>query len=70
LLIVQIDPSKLGAKAGLSRGDVILAVGRNAVKTVEDFNKEANAMIRKQGAVILQINRAGNTFITAIEMGK
>lgn len=70
LLVVQVDPSKLAAKAGLTRGDVILAVGRAPVNTVEDFNKEANAMIRRQGAIILQINRGGNTFITAIEMGK
>ena len=70
LVIAQLDPDKLGAKAGLRRGDVILAVGRKPVRGVEDFNKDVEAMFKRQGAVILQINRGGNTFIASIETGK
>ncbi|MDR2503864.1 MAG: Do family serine endopeptidase [Deltaproteobacteria bacterium] len=70
LAIAQLDPDKLGAKAGLRRGDIILAVGRKPVRGVEDFNKDVEGMFKRQGAVILQINRGGNTFIASIETGK
>lgn len=70
LLITGLEADKLGAKSGLNRGDVIVAVGRKSVKSVADFNKEVNDMAKKQGAITLQINRNGTTFIKAIEMGK
>lgn len=70
LLITGLEPDKLAAKSGLNRGDVIMSVGRTPVKTVAEFNKQVDNMAKKQGAIALQINRNGNTFIRAIEMGK
>lgn len=70
LLILQVEAGQPGARAGLTRGDVILAVGRAQVSTVDEFNREVAAMLKKQGAIILQISRGGNTFIKAIEPGK
>ncbi len=70
LMVTAVEPGKLGAQARLNRGDVIVAVGRKPVNTVEDFDKEVNSMIKKQGAIMLQVNRGGSTFITAIETGK
>ncbi|MDL2307898.1 DegQ family serine endoprotease [Desulfovibrio sp. OttesenSCG-928-C06] len=69
LVILQLVPDKLAAKAGLQRGDVILAVGRKQVKTVEEFGKEVQAMSKKQGAVMLQVFRNGQQFIRSIEIG-
>ncbi|MCL1890224.1 MAG: PDZ domain-containing protein, partial [Desulfovibrionaceae bacterium] len=66
LLVIQVDPEKLGGKAGIKRGDVILGIGRKPVGSVDEFNKEVNALLQKQGAIILQINRGGNTFIVSI----
>lgn len=70
LVIIQADPDKLAAKSGLQRGDVILSVGRQPVKSVEQFNKAVQDMAKKQGAVILQVSRNGQRFMRAIEMGK
>ena len=69
LVILQLDPAKLAAKAGLQRGDVILAIGRKPVKDVEGFNKEVQAMTKKQGAIMLQVFRNGQQFIRSIEIG-
>lgn len=70
LMITQVAPEKLGGKAGLRPGDVVLAVGRKNVRSVDEFNKEVNAMLKKQGAVILLLNRGGQQFIRAIEAEK
>jgi serine protease Do len=68
LLVLQVDPDKLAAKAGIQRGDVIMAIGRIQVKDVETFNKNVRAMLDKQGAVMLQMNRNGQRFIRSIDL--
>lgn len=70
LMITQMDPEGLAAGAGLRPGDVILSVGRKNVKTIDEFNKEVSAGLKKQGAVMLRLNRGGQQFLRAIEAGK
>lgn len=70
LMITALNPEKLGAKSGMRPGDVILSVGRTPIKSVEQFTKEINVMIKAKGAVMLQINRGGQTRIIGIEIGK
>ncbi|MDR1242589.1 MAG: Do family serine endopeptidase [Deltaproteobacteria bacterium] len=70
LLILQVDPDKLAAKAGIQRGDVIMAVGRIYVKDVETFNRQVRSISEKQGAVMLQMNRNGQRFIRSIDLSE
>lgn len=70
LILTQLNPEKPGAKAGLQRGDVILAVGRKPVTNVDEFNKELNAQAKRQGAVMLRVYRNGQQFMRAIEIPK
>ena len=67
VLILQVDPEKPGAKSGLRRGDVVLAVGRAPVKDAGEFNKAVNDMSAKQGAVMLQVYRGGQRFILSVD---
>ncbi|MDL2313438.1 DegQ family serine endoprotease [Desulfovibrio sp. OttesenSCG-928-C14] len=67
LVILSVEPGKLGEQAGLRRGDVILAVGRSAVKSVDDFTKAVKDA-GKQGALILRMVRNGQQFFKAIEL--
>lgn len=68
LIILQVEPDKLAAKAGIQRGDVVMAVGRKPVKTIEEFRAEVKSMSDKQGAVLLQLHRNGQKFMRAIEV--
>jgi serine protease Do len=68
LFVLQVEPDKPAAKAGIQRGDVIMAIGRIYVKDVETFNKNVRAMLEKQGAIMLQMNRNGQRFIRSIDL--
>jgi serine protease Do len=67
VLILQVEPDRPAARSGLRRGDVVLAVGRTAVKDADAFNKAASDMAKRQGAVILQVYRGGQHFILSID---
>ncbi|MDR1126077.1 MAG: Do family serine endopeptidase [Deltaproteobacteria bacterium] len=67
VLITQVEPDKPGAKSGLRRGDVVLAVGRNSVKGADEFDRTVNDMSTKQGAVMLQVYRNGQRFILSVD---
>jgi serine protease Do len=68
LLVVQVEQDKLAAKAGIQRGDVIMAIGRTYVKDVETFNSNVLAMLKKQGAIMLHLVRNGQRFIRSIDL--
>jgi serine protease Do len=70
LLVLQVDPDKLAARAGIQRSDVIMAVGRIYVTDVETFNKQVRSIYEKQGAVMLQLNRNGQRFIRSIDLAE
>ena len=70
LLVTGLDPESPAAKAGIMPGDVLLAVDRQPVNSVEDLTKRIEAAGKDRGAVLLQVSRRGQTFFRAIEVAK
>jgi len=58
VLITDVDPTSSAARAGISRGDVILRINRRPVETVADASK-ALAAVKSGGAVQLLIFSQG-----------
>ncbi len=69
LLIVDVEQGKSAAEAGLRVGDVILAANMSPVKNTQELAKIIKE-VTKRGAVMLQINRRGDTFLRAVPLGK
>ncbi len=69
LLIVDVEQNKSAAEAGLKVGDVILAANMTPVKNTQELAKIIKD-VTKRGAVMLQINRRGETFLRAVPLGK
>lgn len=70
MVVLQMDPGKLAIRAGIRQGDIIMSVGRVPVRSVAEFNKAVNDMVKKQGAVMLQIYRNGQQFIRSIDINQ
>lgn len=56
VVIMRVDPSSVAALAGLKKGALILAVNRQKVSTVEEFNR-ALAQAPKDRPILLQIKQ-------------
>jgi serine protease Do len=59
VLVVARSADVTGVASGLEPGDVILAVNRNPVGTIESLNQEL-ARVRSGSALVLQVNRMGS----------
>ncbi len=70
VLVAGVNPDSVAAESGFRRGDVIFAVGRTAVKNLEDFNKLASEADKSRGVIMLQVNRRGQSFIRSMEIPK
>lgn len=70
LLVTDVEPEGLAAKAGLQPGDVVLAVNKQAVASVEEFASRLESAEKQRGAALLHISRKGQVFFRAIEFGK
>ena len=57
VVITRVDPNSPGGAQGLQQGDVIESINRQAVLTVQDFNRLAE---QAKDKVLLRINRQGN----------
>lgn len=66
LLVLDVDPSKPAAEAGVRPGDVIVKANRQAVSSPEDLSKIVAGEGSKRGAVMLQINRRGENIFRAV----
>lgn len=65
VVIGEVNPEGRAAEAGLRPGDVIEEVNHQAVKNVQDF-KQALAKSQKDDAILLLVQREGNTiYLTA-----
>ena len=59
LIVTEIDPNGAAAERGITRGDVILEINRQAVKTVDDVQNALD----KAGSrpIVLLVSRKGQT---------
>jgi len=70
VVVVEIDPSSRAAESGLQTGDIVLDVGRHAVKTPADVGKivdEARAQSKR--AILMRIKRGDATSFVAVPIG-
>ena len=70
LLILDVDPGKPAAEAGVRPGDVIVKANRQPVSSPEELSKIVTGEGSKRGAVMLQINRRGENIFRAVPVGK
>jgi serine protease Do len=66
VVVTEIDSRSAAAEAGLQEGDVIRQVNRQAVATVEEFNKLLRQSAGQPNTVLL-INRGGGSAFIVIE---
>ncbi len=64
VVVTAVDPASAAAESGLQSGDVIREVDHKPVTSVADFQRAVRA---SKGAVLLLVNRGGNTAFLAIE---
>ncbi|WP_165076678.1 MULTISPECIES: DegQ family serine endoprotease [unclassified Desulfovibrio] len=70
LLIVSVDPDKAAAEADLQPGDVILKANQVPVNSAADLSRIVKEVGVQRGAVMLQIQRHGDTYFRAVPIGK
>ncbi len=61
--VLNIEPGSLLWQAGLRRGDVIVSVNRQEVRTVEDLRRVAEG---SRGPILLNVRRGESAFFVAI----
>jgi len=70
LLIESVSQGSRAEMAGLRAGDVIVSANQKPMENLEDFAGVLHREGRERGAVMLLINRRGETFFTTITMDK
>ncbi len=63
VLVTRVTPGSKAARAGLERGDIIRAVGRNAVANLSEFQ---SATKDRTGPVALTVERDGTNLFLAV----
>lgn len=69
LLILGVENDSLAEKAGLQRGDIVLAANKQAVQSVDELSRVLS-VAQKRGVVLLHISHNGQVFYRAIELTK
>jgi S1-C subfamily serine protease len=67
LVITDIDPTGPAAEAGLTRGDVILEINKQAVTTTEEVKAALDKA--KNGPVLMLVARQGRTIYLTVRPG-
>lgn len=67
LLIANVEPNKPAAEAGLRRGDLILEVNQQPIKTLKDYKKVLKAA-KKDESILLLIKRENHTRFVAVKV--
>ncbi len=62
VLVSKVDPNSEAAKLGIQRGDIILQVEQNEIKSVEEFKKSIKGISKKR----LYIMRRGGIYVVAL----
>jgi serine protease Do len=70
VIVVEIDPNSSAAESGLHAGDMIVEVGRRAVKTPADVRTIVDeARTQSKRAILMRIRRGDATSFVAIPTG-
>ncbi len=67
VLVTELDRGSNAARAGLREGDLITAINRKPIKSIEDFNKTVENL-NKGDAVLFQIVRQNRNFFIAFTL--
>jgi serine protease Do len=65
VVVSQVDPSSHAADVGLQPGDVIQQVNHQTVTNMRDYTQAVSAS-KKDGSVLLLVDRGGNTIFLAV----
>jgi serine protease Do len=68
VIVSDVEQSGPAWESGIRRGDVILEVNRQAIKTMKDYRQALKEDAAK-GTVLLLVRRGGNTLFVAIKTG-
>jgi serine protease Do len=58
VVVTDIDPSGLAARAGIRPGDMVVSIGGQVIESIADF-RQAVAKLEPEGGIRLQIERDG-----------
>jgi serine protease Do len=64
VLVSDVDPSSTAARAGISRGDVILEINRRPVRTPQEASRALDAVPSRGTAFVLLLRNGQQTFVT------
>lgn len=70
LLVTGVDENKSAGEADIRPGDVILTANLKPVNTVAELTKVIEGDAKERGAVMLQVQRNGQTFFRTVPIGK
>ena len=65
VVVNEVKPGSAAESAGLQQGDIIQEVNREAVKSLDDYQRVA-LMIKKEELVVLFLSRRGNNLFVAV----
>ncbi|MEG1610367.1 MAG: DegQ family serine endoprotease [Bilophila sp.] len=68
LFVVRVEQGKPAAEAELRPGDIVLTANLKPLRSSEDFAKVIREDATKRGAVMLQIQRANQTFFRTLPL--
>lgn len=66
LLVVEVEPGKASAEAGLQKNDILLTANLQPLKKIDDFAKIVKEQGKERGAIMVQVKRRGATFFRTI----
>lgn len=70
LLVVDVKDGSAAAEGGLRSGDVILSVNLKPVSRTEELSSIVRKEGKERGAIMLQINRRGDSFFVTVNLDK
>jgi serine protease Do len=68
VIVSDVDRSGPAWEGGIRRGDIVLEVNRQTIKTMKDY-RQALKKYAGKGTVLLLVRRGGNTLYVAIKTG-
>lgn len=69
IVVTDVEPNGPSADAGLQVGDVIVRVGKQDVKTVDEFRSQAAGLI-SEGSVLMTVNRDGRDKMVIVKVAE